>query len=53
MGFSKMDEVGNFPTLNEYLDENLGLRTFQDDARQARKFMMRFYDANQWSHLGP
>lgn len=52
MGFSNMDEVGNFPSLDEYLDENLGLRTFQEDARHARKFMISFYRTDQSSQLG-
>ena len=47
MGFSNMDKVGDFPTLNEYLDESLGLRTFQEDAQKARTFMISFYKANR------
>lgn len=47
MGFSNMDKVGDVPTLNEYLDENVGLRAFQDDAQHARKFMISFYRSNR------
>ncbi len=47
MGFSNMDEAGDFRALGDYLEVNLGLRTFQKDAENARKFMISFSRRHQ------
>jgi len=46
MGFFNMDKAGDFPKYNEYIDTNLTLRSFQNDAKHAYKFIMRFNEIN-------
>ncbi len=47
MGFSNMEDSGELPSFGDYLHDNLGLRTFQKDAENARKFMVSFYKSDQ------
>ncbi len=46
MGFFNMDQAGNFPKYNEYIDQNLTLRSFQDDAKHVYRFITRFNETN-------
>lgn len=47
MEFSNMEDSGELPSLGDYLQENLGLRTYQKDAEHARKLMVRFCRSDQ------
>lgn len=42
MGFYNMDKVEDFPRYDHYIEDNLTLRKFQDDAKDAYNFMMLF-----------
>jgi hypothetical protein len=42
MGFFNMDKAGNLPEYSEFIDQNLVLRTFGDDSRDAYEFMVSF-----------
>ena len=42
MWFSNMEDSGELPPFEDYLQENLGLNTFQRDAEHAGKLMVSF-----------
>lgn len=42
MGFFNMDKAGDLPGYSDFLDQNLLLRAFGDDARDAYEFMVSF-----------
>jgi len=42
MGFYNMDKASELPEYNEYIDQNLMSRVFQDDAKFAYRFMVSF-----------
>jgi len=42
MGFCNMDKANGLPTFDEYIDQNLTSKTFQDDSRFAYRFMVSF-----------
>ena len=46
MGFCNMDQVGDFPHFDDYIQDNLALRSFQQDTEGAYKFMMLFNEVN-------
>lgn len=46
MGFMYMNEAGNFPDYDDYIQENLNLRSFQNNAEDAYKFIVSFNQSN-------
>ncbi len=47
MGFFNMDETGVLPNYNDYIDENLTLKSFHADSENAYKFMLLFNEINR------
>lgn len=46
MGFCNMDEVESLPAFDDYVKENLELKSFQDDSKGAFEFMTLFNQVN-------
>lgn len=46
MGFCNMDKERSFPGFSEYLEENLNLRKFHEDSKNAYRFMVKFNGLN-------
>ena len=42
MGFVNMDKAGDLPAYGDFVDRNLVLRSFGDDAQDAYEFMVKF-----------
>jgi hypothetical protein len=42
MGFVNMDKTGELPAYADFIDENLVLRSFSDEAQDAYEFMVKF-----------
>jgi hypothetical protein len=42
MGFVNMDKTGELPPYGDFVDQNLVLRSFSDDAQDAYEFMVKF-----------
>jgi hypothetical protein len=49
MGFVNMDKTGGLPAYGDFIDENLVLRSFSDDAQDAYEFMVSFNKLSQQS----
>ena len=47
MGFHNMDKVADLPNYERYIQENLTLYSFQDDAEQAYEFITSFESSNR------
>ena len=46
MGFYDMNKVRDFPRYNDYIKENLTLKSFQDDSQFAYSFITQFNEMN-------
>lgn len=46
MGFANMDQIGNFPKYDVYIEKNLALRDFQEDSRAAYRLLTLFNRRN-------
>lgn len=42
MGFFNMDKAGEYPEYQDFITENLSLKSFKEDSKQAREFMLLF-----------
>lgn len=51
MGFFNMDKAGEFPKYNDYIKENLTLRSFNKDSQDAYRFMILFNKINRQAAL--
>ena len=47
MGFFNMDKAGEFPKYKDYIRQNLALRSFEADSKDACDFMVTFNKINQ------
>jgi len=47
MGFFNMDKAGDLPKYKDYIEENLALRSFEADSKDAYEFMIMFNKINE------
>jgi hypothetical protein len=47
MGFCNMNKIENYSNYEEFIEKNLQLRTFQDDAQAAYEFIVNFNETNR------
>lgn len=48
MGFCNIDKAADLPKFNDYIEENLTLKQFNDDSKYAYQFMVKFNELNPY-----